>query len=99
MALVIAKEASAPVTVTVSITEARNNFSRLGAAVVESGESVTVFRNSKPWVVISPANQASEDGYADDVLGILERGKKELAQGRYISLDEFLSRYKDDLDD
>ena len=47
-ALVIAKKGSMPVTATVSVAEAHNNFSRLGAAVVESGESVTVFRNSKP---------------------------------------------------
>lgn len=40
---------------TVSVSEARENFSKIGMIVENTGESVTVFKNSKPWLVISPA--------------------------------------------
>ncbi len=39
---------------TVTMSEARTHFSRISAAVNESGESVTVFGYSKPWVEIRP---------------------------------------------
>lgn len=39
----------------VTLAEARANFSRITAKVNETGEPVTVIRRSKPWVVISPA--------------------------------------------
>lgn len=43
------------VTQTVTVAEARANFSRIGERVNETGQPVTVFRRSKPWLVISPA--------------------------------------------
>ena len=39
---------------TVTMSEAKTHFSRISAAVNASGEPVTVFRNSKPWVEIRP---------------------------------------------
>lgn len=77
---------------TVSVAEARNNFSRIGAAVVESGNPVTVFRNSKPWLVISPAAPV-QDSYEQDYRAVLERGEAEYAAGAYIGLDEFLAKH------
>lgn len=82
---------------TVSVAEARNNFSKIGAAVVETGKPVTVFRNSKPWLIISPATQPDDTAYEHEVNAVLERGQTDLAQGRYVELDEFLARHRDDL--
>lgn len=39
---------------TATVAETRANFSRIAATVNETGRPVTVFRNSKPWVVIAP---------------------------------------------
>ena len=39
----------------VTLADARANLSRITQRVNETGEPVTVFRRSKPWVVISPA--------------------------------------------
>jgi antitoxin Phd len=40
---------------TVSASEARANFSKLGEEIVRTGKPVTVFKNSKPWLVITRA--------------------------------------------
>ncbi|MEG2269338.1 MAG: hypothetical protein RSC68_34070 [Acinetobacter sp.] len=40
---------------TTSMTEARAKFPALAKEVSVSGRSVTVFKDSKPYVVISPA--------------------------------------------
>ncbi|MDR2108169.1 MAG: type II toxin-antitoxin system Phd/YefM family antitoxin [Coriobacteriales bacterium] len=42
---------------TVSASEARANFSKLGEEIVRTGKPATVFKNSKPWLVISPVTQ------------------------------------------
>lgn len=42
-------------TMTASVRDARNHFSKIANEVNLTGQPVTVFRNSKPWVVISPA--------------------------------------------
>ena len=47
-------------TQTVTVAEARANFSRIGEAVNKTGEPVTVFRRSKPWLVITPAADFNE---------------------------------------
>jgi antitoxin (DNA-binding transcriptional repressor) of toxin-antitoxin stability system len=49
---------------TVSASEARANFSKLGEEIARTGESVTVFKNSKPWLTISPAGRQSDNGTA-----------------------------------
>jgi len=43
---------------TVSASEARANFSKLGDEVVRTGKPITVFKNSKPWLAIVPISQA-----------------------------------------
>ena len=40
---------------TISLAEARDNFSRVTAEVNRTGKPVTVLRNNRPWVTISPA--------------------------------------------
>lgn len=40
---------------TATVAETRANFSRIAAAVNATGKPVTVFKNSKPFVVIAPA--------------------------------------------
>jgi prevent-host-death family protein len=39
---------------TVSAADARAQFARIAGEVHDSGIPVTVFRNSRPWVVIQP---------------------------------------------
>lgn len=39
---------------TATVAETRANFSKIAATVSETGRAVTVFKNSKPWVVIAP---------------------------------------------
>ena len=66
---------------TATAAEARTNFSRIASAVSETGNKVTVFRNSKPWVVIAPADDDAQSDYVDIVRsGILE-GREEIAAG------------------
>lgn len=40
---------------TVSVAEARANFSKIGEAINRTGNPVTVFKHSKPYLVIMPA--------------------------------------------
>jgi antitoxin Phd len=41
---------------TVSAADARAQFSRIATEVHATGVPVTVFKNSRPWVVIQPAD-------------------------------------------
>lgn len=55
---------------TASVRDARNNFSKIAKEVNATGQPVTVFRNSRPWVVISPAasevpNAATMQAFAE----------------------------------
>ena len=59
---------------TMGLAEAKNNFSRVTAEVNRTGRSVTILKNTKPWVVIQPARSSSSatdvavdfmDEYAD----------------------------------
>ncbi|MBP3222415.1 MAG: type II toxin-antitoxin system Phd/YefM family antitoxin [Actinomycetaceae bacterium] len=40
---------------TIGLADAKNNFSRLTTQVNDMGKPVTVLKNNRPWVVISPA--------------------------------------------
>lgn len=40
---------------TIGLAEAKNNFSRVTAEVNRTGKPVTMLRNNRPWVTISPA--------------------------------------------
>lgn len=41
-------------TLTVGMSEAKTNFSRITANANRTGRSVTVFKNNRPWVEIRP---------------------------------------------
>lgn len=54
--------------ITMGLAEAKNNFSRVTAEVNRTGRPVTVMKNNKPWVTISPAaTQIGADRNAVDV--------------------------------
>ena len=54
--------------ITIGLAEAKNNFSRMTAEVNRTGRPVTVLKNNKPWVVISPATpQATAEASPLDV--------------------------------
>jgi antitoxin Phd len=40
---------------TIGLSEVKANFGKVTAEVNRTGNPVTVFKNNKPWVVISPA--------------------------------------------
>lgn len=42
---------------TATVAEARANFSKIAATVAETGQPVTVFKNSRPWVAIAPLDE------------------------------------------
>ena len=48
---------------TATVAETRANFSKIAATVRETGQPVTVFKNSKPWVLVAPI----ESGYGDRI--------------------------------
>lgn len=45
----------------VGIREAKNRFSYLTSRVNETGEALTVMKNGRPWVVISPADGKAQE--------------------------------------
>ena len=51
---------------TATVAETRANFSKIAMVVNSTGKPVTVFRNSKPWVVIAPVGS----GYGDHIPNI-----------------------------
>ena len=42
---------------TIGLSEAKKNLGKITKEINSSGCAVTVYKNNKPWVVISPANQ------------------------------------------
>lgn len=54
--------------ITMGLAEAKNNFSRVTAEVNRTGRPVTVLKNNRPWVVITPASAlAAVDQGAVDI--------------------------------
>jgi len=51
---------------TATVAETRANFSKIAATVNATGRPVTVFKNSKPWVVVAPVGK----GYGDHIPNI-----------------------------
>lgn len=75
----------------VSVADARAQFSKIAAMVNETGESVTVFRNSKPWVKITPV----VDSYIDAIDHGLEKGFADVKSGRYIKGEEITALFEE----
>ncbi len=48
---------------TATVAETRANFSKIAATVRETGQPVTVFKNSKPWVLVAPI----KSGFGDHI--------------------------------
>lgn len=61
-------------TLTVGMSEAKTNFSRLTADANRTGQAVTVFKNNKPWVEIRPL--ASEEALPPETLEAVAQVKK-----------------------
>ena len=77
---------------TVSASEARANFSQLGEKIVQTGEPVTVFKNSRPWLVIAPA------GIPEKKNALLEEEGQNLTGEEQALLewsDSFVMEYRD----
>lgn len=77
---------------TVSASEARANFSKLGDEITRTGKPVTVFKNSRPWLVITPVQAEEKDSMID------LNGKRELTPDEQALLsltDDFVEEYCD----
>lgn len=55
---------------TIGLVEAKNNFSKVTSEINSMGETVTVLKNNRPWVYISPAAPPREDSKAGDFMDI-----------------------------
>ena len=75
----------------VSVADARAQFSKIAAMVNETGESVTVFRNAKPWVKTTPV----VDSYVDAIDPGLEKGFADFKSGRYIKGEEITALFEE----
>ncbi len=53
---------------TIGLAEAKNNFSRVTSEVHRTGKPVTVLKNNRPWVVITPA--AAKETPAQDAVDL-----------------------------
>ena len=51
---------------TATVAETRANFSKIANTVNQTGRPVTVFKNSKPWVLVAPMGK----GYGDRIPNI-----------------------------
>ena len=51
---------------TATVAETRANFSKIANTVSQTGRPVTVFKNSKPWVLVAPVGK----GYGDRIPNI-----------------------------
>ncbi len=50
---------------TMSLTEAKANFSKVSSEVNRTRRPVTVLKNNKPWVVIAPLDRSAVDVAVD----------------------------------
>ncbi len=46
---------------TATVAETRANFSKIASTVSATGKPVTVFKNSKPWVLVAPIDSGFGD--------------------------------------
>lgn len=78
---------------TVTMTEAKTNFSRLSTMVNETGTPITVLRRSRPWVEISPVAPGEAR------LALPDETREALGQARDIAQDPDRERFRtlDDL--
>lgn len=85
-------------TTTVTVAEARANFSKLSSAVNASGESITVFRNSKPWVVISPARPSTPNIETSKAMAEAEEILSNPKKQRFTSFEDMMEGLKREAD-
>ncbi|MCL1797474.1 MAG: type II toxin-antitoxin system Phd/YefM family antitoxin [Eggerthellaceae bacterium] len=78
---------------TVTASEARANFSKLGEEVFRTKKPITVFKNSKPWLVITPAQAEQEKEIAVDLSVVRELTPEEKLL--LSATNEFVEEYRD----
>ncbi len=83
---------------TVSAAEARANFSKIGAIVNSTGEPVTVFKNSQPWLVISPAKEPTPNEETLQAMRDAEKIISDPNRQRFVSLLEMMDELKREAD-
>ena len=71
----------------VGVTEAKAHFSQLTKDVNDTGQPVTVFKNNKPWVIISPA---SEDFAVNDTgtMDVMDEADRMMGTGAGVWFDD-----------
>lgn len=58
--------------ITMGLAEVENNFSKVTAEVNRTGKPVTVLKNNKPWVVVSPVPQGSDADVVDVAVDFMD---------------------------
>ena len=76
---------------TVTASEARANFSKLGEEIARTGKPVTVFKNSKPWLVIAPAEKGKDISVDLNAERELSKDEQDLLAWTH----DFVEEYKD----
>lgn len=80
-------------TLTIGMAEAKTNFSRITAKVNETGRSVVVFKNNKPWVEIRPlvadSGASGLDPETREALLEAEAVKADPGHERFVDADSF----------
>ena len=88
-------------TLTATASEARANFSQIASGVFKTGQPVTVFKNSKPWVEIVPSGFAEkageeDDAYVERVVSAVRKSKQQFSEGKsYKGSDALFSKLED----
>jgi prevent-host-death family protein len=77
------------VTATVTTADARAQFSRIANEVHNTGVPVTVFKNSRPWVVIQPVQPHTPT--ADTLQAMRETEAILAAPARFVGYEDFMA--------
>lgn len=85
-------------TKTVSVAEARANFSKIGEAVNATGEPVTVFRRSKPWLIITPAAPSEPNAETRGAMAETDRRLSDPNRIHYSSFEDLMSALESEQD-
>lgn len=76
---------------TISVADTRNHFSKIASEVNATNTPVTVFRNSKPWVVISPAHGGLPNAETIQAMGEAERMAVDPAHRPFATFEDMMS--------
>jgi len=75
---------------TVTAADARAKFSRIADEVARTGTTVTVFKNSRPWVEIRPIGSGEESPTESTRQALHEAAALRIAGARFTSYQDLM---------